>query len=191
MSPRRRVDRDGDRVTDSVSPAYFQVSPDPASRWGLPLVAVLAAVVMSAAIAAGALMLVRHEVDRRAAVNDAAALGSARDFMTTYTTLDPFDANAYADRVLALGTGEFVTLFEAKREEILARVARSEPTVGTVLEAGVQRWNDDGSADVLLATKITKAPSDGGSADEIGSRWVATAVKEGQHWKISNLVQVI
>jgi len=191
VSPRRRVGRDGDHGADSVSPAYFQVSPEPAARWGLRLVAVMAAVVMSAAIAASALMLVRHEVDRRAALNNAAALGSARDFITTYTTLDPLDANAYADRVLALGTGEFVTLFEAKREEILARVAAAEPTVGTVLEAGVQRWNDDGSADVLLATKIATATSDGESTDEIGSRWVATAVKEGQHWKISNLVQVI
>ncbi|MCH9709611.1 MAG: mammalian cell entry protein [Actinomycetia bacterium] len=180
-----------DDIRDSVSPDYFQVSPGPASRWGLALVAVMSAVVMSAAIAAGALILVRHDADRRAALNDAAALGSAREFITTYTTLDPLDANAYADRVLALSTGEFAKLFEAKREEILARVARSEPTAGTVLEAGVQRWNDDGSADVLLATKIAKATPDGESTEEIGSRWVATAVKEGQHWKISNLVQVI
>ena len=39
--------------------------------------------------------------------------------------------------------------------EILVQVARAEPTTGTVVEAGVQRWNDDGSADVLVATKIS------------------------------------
>ena len=39
--------------------------------------------------------------------------------------------------------------------EILVQVARAEPTHGTVVEAGVQRWNDNGSADVLVATKIS------------------------------------
>ena len=45
--------------------------------------------------------------------------------------------------------------------EILIQVARAEPTQGTVLEAGVQRWNDDGSADVLVATKISNKTPDG------------------------------
>jgi Mce-associated membrane protein len=60
-----------------------------------------------------------------------------------------------------------------------------------VLEAGLQRWNDDGSADVLLATKITSKSPDGKSTIESGSRWVATTIKEGQQWKISRLIQVI
>ncbi len=38
--------------------------------------------------------------------------------------------------------------------EIVVQVARAEPPTGTVLEAGVQRWNDNGGADVLVATKI-------------------------------------
>ena len=155
------------------------------------MVAAVAAVVVAAAITASTLMLVRHEQDRRVAVNDAAALGFAREFMTTYMTLDPFNANAYADRVLAQGTGEFAKIFKEKQNEILVQVARSEPSTGTVLEAGVQRWNDDGSADVLLATKVTTSTPDGKSTVESGSRWVATTIKEGQQWKISNLVQVI
>ncbi len=69
--------------------------------------------------------------------------------------------------------------------EILIQVARAEPTQGTVLEAGVQRWNDDGSADVLVATKIsTKRRTE--RPVESGNRWVVTAMKEGQQWKISN-----
>jgi Mce-associated membrane protein len=151
----------------------------------------LVAVVVAAAITASTLMLVRHEDDRNAAVDDAAALGYAREFMTMYMTLDPFNANAYADRILAQGTGEFAKIFKEKQNEILVQVARSEPSTGTVLEAGVQRWNDDGSADVLLATKVTTTSPDGKSTIESGSRWVATTIKEGQQWKISNLVQVI
>jgi Mce-associated membrane protein len=44
---------------------------------------------------------------------------------------------------------------------------------------------------VLVATKITTKSPDGKQTVESGSRWVATAVKEGQQWKISNLIQVI
>ena len=136
-------------------------------------------------------MLVSHETDHRTSVNDAAALGYVREFMTAYTTLDPFNANAYADRILAQGTGDFAKMFKEKENEILIQVARAEPTKGSVVDAGVQRWNDNGSADVLVATKITTKSPDGKSTIESGNRWVATAIKEGQQWKISQLIQVI
>ncbi|MGE0217451.1 mammalian cell entry protein [Mycolicibacterium sp.] len=182
MSPRRRI---------SDGPDYFEVTPRSPRRWGLPLVAMLAAVLVAAAVGASTFMLVRHESDRRVALEDAAALGYAREFMTMYTTLDPFNANAYADRILAQGTGEFERAFRERQNEILIQVARSEPTTGTVLEAGVQRRNSDGSTDVLIATKVTTTSPDGKSTIESGSRWVATTIKEGQQWKISNLIQVI
>jgi Mce-associated membrane protein len=75
--------------------------------------------------------------------------------------------------------------------EILVQVARAEPTTGTVLDAGVQRWNDNGSADVLVAVKVGTSTPDGKSTVESGSRWVVTTIEEGQQWKISNLIQVI
>ncbi len=197
MSPRRKFDdsvdggADPKASTDSVHPDYFRVSAKPVRRWGLPLAAVVAAVVVSAAITASTLMLVRHEVDSRAALNEAAALGDVREFMTMYMTIDPLNANAYADRILAHGTGEFAKMFQERRNEILVQVARSEPAVGTVLEAGVQRWNDDGSIDVLLAAKVATTTPDGKSAVESVSRWVATTTKQGQQWKVSNLIQVM
>lgn len=192
MSPRRRFDESADTgAAEPLRPDYFHVEPKPPRRWGLPLVAVVAAVLVTAAVAASSLMLVRHEADRRAALDDAAALGYAREFMTMYMSLDPFNANAYADRILAQGTGEFARNFKERLNEILIQVARSEPSTGTVLEAGVERWHDDGSADVLLATKVTSTTPDGKSTIESGSRWVATTIKEGQQWKISNLIQVI
>ena len=184
MSPRRRLPAEADAD-------YFEVAPRPPRRWGLALVAALAAVLVSAAVVGSALMLVRHEADRRAEITEAAALGYARDFMTMYTSLDPFNANAYADRVLAEGTGEFETNFRQRMNEILIQVAQAEPTTGTVLEAGVQRWNDDGSVDVLVATKVTSTMPDGNTTIESGSRWVATTTKEGEQWKIKNLIQVI
>lgn len=183
MSPRRKLDID--------KRDFFDVAPSPPRRWGLPIIAMLATLLIAAAITGSALMLVQHEKDRRTSVKEAAALGYVREFMTQYTTLDPFHANDYADRILAQGTGDFAKMFKDKENEILIQVARAEPTTGTVLEAGVQRWNDNGSADVLVATKIATKSPDGKSTIESGNRWVATAIKEGQQWKISNLIQVI
>jgi Mce-associated membrane protein len=183
MSPRRKVAAD--------ETGFFDVTPRPPRRWGLPIIAAVAAVLITAAITASTLMLIGHETDRRAADRDKAALIYVREFMTMYTTLDPFHANDYTDRILAHGTGDFAKMFSEKQNEILIQVARAEPTKGAVLEAGVQRWNDNGSADVLVATKITTKSPDGKSTIESGNRWVATAIKEGQQWKISQLIQVI
>jgi Mce-associated membrane protein len=134
---------------------------------------------------------VSHRTDVTNRADDAQVLDYVQAFMTSYTTLDPFNANAYTDRVLAQGTGEFESMFKEKQNEILIQVAQAEPTTGTVVAAGVQRWNDNGSADVLVATKITSKSPDGKSTIESGNRWVATAIKEGQQWKISQLIQVI
>jgi Mce-associated membrane protein len=183
MSPRRKLDAD--------ERDFFAVVRKPPRRWGLPITATLATLLIAAAIAGSTLMLIAHEKDRRTSVKDAAALSYVREFMTAYTTLDPFHANDYGNRILAQGTGDFAKMFKEKENEILIQVARAEPTKGTVLEAGVQRWNDNGSADVLVATKISTKSPDGKSIIESGNRWVATAIKEGQQWKISNLIQVI
>jgi Mce-associated membrane protein len=183
VSPRRKLDAD--------ERDFFDVAPEPPRRWGLPIIAALATLLIAAAITGSTMMLIQHEQDRRASVKEAAALSYVREFMTAYTTLDPFHANDYADRILAQGTGDFAKLFKDKENEILIQVARAEPTKGTVLDAGLQRWNDNGSADVLVATKISSKSPDGKSTIESGNRWVATAIKEGQQWKISQLIQVI
>ncbi len=183
MSPRRKIDAEEPEL-------YTTPAAKPPRRWGLPIVATLSAILIAAAIAASALMVVSHESDHRTQVRDADVLGYVRSFMTTYTTLDPFQANYYGDRIQSQATGDFAKMFKEKINEILVRVARAEPTQGTVVEAGVQRWNDDGSADVLVATKISNKTPDGKTI-ESGDRWVVTAKKEGQLWKISQLIQVI
>jgi Mce-associated membrane protein len=183
MSPRRKLEAG---ETD-----FFEATPKPPPQWGLPVLSVVAALLIAAAIAGSTLMVIRHESDHRSAIKDAAALSYVREFMKMYTTLDPFHANDYADRVLAQGTGDFAKTFKDKENEILVQVARAEPTQGTVLDAGVQRWNDNGSADILVATKVSSKSPDGKMTIESGNRWIATATKEGPQWKISRLIQVI
>lgn len=182
MSPRLRVDPD--------SRALFRM-PDPQPRrWVLPLVAGLAAVVVAAAVTVSALVLVQHVQHRQDAVRDVAVLSFAGAFMTQYTSPDPFHANDYADKVLAQGTGQFAKLYRDKMNEVVIQVARAEPGTGKVQALGIERWYDDGSADVVVATTTTTKLPDGKTI-ESGNRWVVTATKEGEQWKISNLLQVI
>jgi Mce-associated membrane protein len=185
VSPRRKVE------TDSVE--LFRL-PDPQPRrWALPLVAGLAAALIIAALTVSTLLLVKRETQRQDAIRDVAVLSFARGFVTQYTSIDPFHANDYADKVLAQGTGQFAKLYQDKMNEVVIQVARAEPTTGTVQDLGIERWNSDGSADVVVAA-TTKTRMPDGKTIESGSRWVVTATQEGGAggpWKISNLLQVI
>jgi Mce-associated membrane protein len=183
VSPRRKVD-------PVASPEFGERSPLPRRRTGLAVLVSAAVAVVIAALSVSTLLLVHHEEHRRAAVKDVEVIGYVRAFMTQYTSPDPMNANAYADQVLAQSTGQLAQAYEQRINEILVQVAQLEPTTGTVLDAGVERWNDDGSADVLVATKTVTTFPDGRTFEE-GSRWVATASQEGDQWKISNLLQVI
>ncbi|MEU0497043.1 mammalian cell entry protein [Mycobacterium sp. NPDC006124] len=186
MSPRRKVD-ETERDFFAASAATPKASP----RWGLPLTAILAFVIAAVAIAGSIFIVVDHESLKRTEDRDAAALFYVRGFMTEYTSLDPFHANDYGDRILAQGTGDFEKSFKEKLNEIVVQVARAEPTTGVVQEAGVQRWNDNGSADILVATNVKSTGPDGKTPIESGTRWVVTTIEEGQQWKISQLIQVI
>src|SRR6185369_3855972 len=93
VSPRRRI--------DAAEADYFAVTPKPPRRWGLAVTAVVATLLIAAAVTASTFMLVRHERAGEIQSRAAAALTYVRGFMTAYTTLDPFHANDYADRILA------------------------------------------------------------------------------------------
>jgi Mce-associated membrane protein len=201
MSPRRRIEPgsttgDGDERLREEQKARGTTNRRDwravvRSARGLPGLGVAGSLLVIAAIVLTSLMLWSHESDHGAEVTDADVLGSVGQFMTEYTTLDPFHANDYADRVLAAATGEFAKEFKEKENAILVQVARAEPTKGTVIDAGIEKWHDDGSVSVLVATKISTTVGQSRRPVESGNRWVVSAVKEGQQWKISRLTQVI
>ncbi|KAA8967494.1 mammalian cell entry protein [Mycobacterium sp.] len=203
MSPRRRIAPGEASLLVEQIPKKYPWSVLPLPRWRLPrqwwkpsrgalfpLGMSVAALIATAAIATCSLILVSHKAHLQAASKEAVVLVSVRSFMTGFTSLDPFHANAYVDRILASATGDFAKQYREHENEILIQVARAEPTKGTALEAGVERWNDDGSATVLVATEITSKSPDGKQVVENTNRWVVTAQQEGSQWKISNLVQV-
>ncbi|HKI39017.1 MAG: mammalian cell entry protein [Mycobacterium sp.] len=157
----------------------------------LPLVGAVAAVLMAAAITVSALMLISHESRERAASKDREVLSYVSGFMTQFTSIDPFHANDYVDAVLGQATGDFAKQYRENANQILLQLARAEPATGTVLGAGVERWNDDGSVNVIVATAVTTKSQDEKQVVENTNRWTATARREGKQWKISTLQQVI
>lgn len=182
MSPRRRIPA-------NEVPSFRMPDPTP-SRRRLRMVASVAAVAMVAALGLSAFVFAKSYTSQRAAVRSAAVIDFVRTFVTQYTSPDPFNANAYADKILALGTGNFAELYSQKMTEVVIQVAQAEPGVGSVQEIGIERWNDDGSANVIAVANMTTTLPDGKKIDS-GSRWEITAVKEGDQWKVSDLIQVL
>jgi Mce-associated membrane protein len=184
MSPRRRF-------APGEAPLLSAPPPEPQRPRGLPVAIAAASVLALVAVAVSALMLGSHESRERAASRDREVLNYVTGFMAGFTSLDPFHANDYIARVQAQATGDFAKEYHDKANEILLQVARAEPATGTVLDAGVERWNDDGSANVIVATEVTSKSPDDKQVFENTTRWMATATREGNQWKISNLLRVI
>ncbi|MGC2653824.1 MAG: mammalian cell entry protein [Mycobacterium sp.] len=197
MSPRRKI-RPGEQsllaAPASQSPRsrqWLHRIREPSRPLRIPLLFTVAALLMVGALTSSALMLVSHLRSDSAAEKDRAVLSYVSSFMTEFASVDPYHANDYVDRVLTQATGDFQKQFQDSANEILFQIARGERTTGTVLDAGLERWNDDGSANVLVATEVTSKAPDGKQLFDNTGRWVATAKQEGNAWKISNLSQVI
>ncbi len=184
MSPRRRFEP-GEEPLLVVTPV------PPGRPWWQPAAGAAAAVLMVAAIAACTLMLISHQSRERAASKEREVLSYVSGFMAQFTSIDPYHANDYVTRVMAQATGEFAKQYHEKANEILLQVARAEPATGAVLGAGLERWNDDGSATVMVATDVTSKSPDGKQVYDNTNRWISTVTQEGNQWKISNLQQVI
>ena len=185
MSPRRKFE---------PGEGTLLVATDPESRrraWGLPVASAVGAVLMTAAITLATLMLISHQSREHVASEDREVLNYVTGFMTQFTSLDPYHANDYIMRIMAQATGDFAKQYHDKANEILLQVARAEPATGTILGAAVERWNDDGSATVMVATEVTSKSPDQKQVFENTNRWTATATREGNQWKISSLLQVI
>ncbi|MGI9162914.1 MAG: mammalian cell entry protein [Mycobacterium sp.] len=143
-----------------------------------------------AALTTSAVVFGNWRTGHQREIREAAVLTFVRSFVTQYTSPDPFHANDYTDKILAMGTGQFAKLYSDKINEVVVQVARAEPGVGSVQEIGIENWNDDGSANVVaVSTMITTMPD--GRKLPSASRWVVTAMKEGDQWKVSNLIQVV
>lgn len=187
MSPRRRI------ADDTPEQTPVAVS-RPRVRRRLVVATVLAASVIAAALTASVLMLAPHESHRTTMLRQAAVLDVARSFTVEFMSPDPtgdFGANRYVDRMTAQVTGDFATWWDTEQDEILVAIAKGPQIEATVLYAGLERWNDDGSADVLVVVRRAIKDDAGKTVAEPTERVVETVRLEGEQWKISNLSSVV
>jgi Mce-associated membrane protein len=195
MSPRRKIDAGEQPLlnaqTVQLPRKWLSHFAKPARPHRFSMLVTLAAILTLGALTACTLMFVSHLRADAQAEKNRAVLSYVSSFMTEFTSVDPYHANDYVDRMLAQATGDFQKQYQSSANEILFRIAQGERTRGTVLDAGVDRWNDDGSANVLVATEVTSKSPDGKQTFDNTDRWVATARQEGNGWKISNLSQVL
>lgn len=201
MSPRRRIQPGEEPLLKVPKSTLWSRLPwrpalprqwwKPSRNWAMPVAMLVAGVVAAGGISTSAYVLINQRSHHQVEMKDVDVLGFVQAFMTGFTTLDPFNANAYMDRVLAQATGDFAKQYHDKKNQILIQVAQAEPTRGTILAAAVERWNDDGSANVLVATDVTYKTPDQKQILDNTNRWVVTAQREGDQWKISSLQQVI
>ncbi|PQM49697.1 hypothetical protein C1Y40_00083 [Mycobacterium talmoniae] len=188
MSPRRKIELGEPGLL--VAPP-----PRPPRPWRAIFAAAVGALVILGSITAGALMLYSHESHRRTALNEVAALDIARAFTAEFLSPDPTGdsgANRYVDRMAAQSAGELGKWWQDRKNEILIQVATGPVVKATILDAGVERWNDDGSVDVLVVAKTAIKSADGKRIEaEPTVRCLETVRREGDQWKISNLSPVI
>jgi len=189
VSPRRRV-----TGVSAVLAVEASDAAPPARDRGLIAAAVAAALVMAAALGAGVAILIPHEKHRRTTVREVAVLDVARSFTVEFMSPDPtgeFGANRYVDRMTAQVTGDFAQWWAEEQNAILIQVAKGPQIEATVLAAGLERWNDDGSADVLVVVRRAIKDEHGQTVAEPTERVLETLRQEGDRWKISNLSAVL
>lgn len=184
MSPRRKF-QPGEETP------LFALAALPRRSWRLLAVGIVSGLLLTTAITLSSLLFASHASHDQATRKDHEVVDFVKYFMEQFTSVDPYHANEYVERVLAHATGDFAKEYHDKANQILLQVAQAEPATGTVVEVGVERWNDDGSVNVLVVTEFTSKSPDGKQVYKNTNRWATTAKQEGNQWKISKLDQVV
>lgn len=178
---------------DAVSPEDNPSDPRRPSRLGIGWVAGLCAVLIllgAGAIAGGYYALRGNEQAADNARSEEAALQAAKDCVTATQAPDTAAMTAAQSKILECSTGDFGVQAGLFGSVIAEAYTAANATVKVDdLRAAVERHNEDGSINVLVAVRVRISNSE--AADQqVGYRLRATmAFDEGQY-RIARLDQV-
>lgn len=140
--------------------------------------------------AAGYFALRSHQESQSIAREDLAAIEAAKDCVAATQAPDAGAMSASMQKIIECGTGDFgaqASLYTSMLVE--AYQAASVHVQVTDMRAAVERNNNDGSVDVLVALRVKVSNTDS-DAHEVGYRLrVRMALDEGRY-KIAKLDQV-
>lgn len=185
---------ESDEVTDEASAAADQaVDETRRSRlgrgWFTGICAALTVLTVGVAVA-GYLALRSHDASEAIARSDAAALAAAKDCVSATHAPDAAAMSASQLKIIDCATGDFAaqaTLYSGVL--IDAYEAASVTVKVSDLRAAVERHNDDGSIDVLVAVRTTMSNSQVQNQEQGYRLRVKMAPADGQ-FKVARLDQV-
>lgn len=122
--------------------------------------------------------------------DDAVALQAAKDCVTATQAPDTTSMGASQAKIIECSTGDFgaqAGFFSGMMVE--AYQAANVTVQVSDLRAAVERHNDDGSVDILVAVR-TKVTNSAATDQEQGYRLRVTMQRDDGTYKIANLVQV-
>ncbi|MCI4673867.1 hypothetical protein [Candidatus Mycolicibacterium alkanivorans] len=185
IPPADDAERDEVAVVDEALPHRSSLS----ARW---LAGVCAALVIAAlALGAGGYLALRSHQKSVATVRaEAAALAAAKDCVTATQAPDASAMEASQRKIIECATGGFgaqATLYSGLLVD--AYQAANVQVQVSDMRAAVERHNDDGSMDVLVAMRV-KVSNTEAQGQEQGYRLRVKMMPDAGTYKIADLAQV-
>jgi len=174
---------------ESAEPDYCRRPSRLGVGWIAGICAALVLVAGGAAVG-GYLALQSHRQSEAIARVDAAALRAARDCVTATQAPDTAAMVAAQSKIIECSTGQFGVqspLYSSVLAE--AYQAANVKVAVSDMRAAVERHNDDGSVDVLVAVRV-KVTNSEAADQEVGYRLRVQMAPEAGTYKIARLDQV-
>ena len=176
-------------VADDAEPAKVSRSRLASCGWLAGVCAIL--LILTAASATGGYFALRaHDNSESTARAEAAAMAAAKDCVTVTQAPDASAMQASQRKIIECATGDFgaqATLYSSVLVD--AYQASNAQVQVSDMRAAVERHNDDGSIDVLIALRVAVSNS-AAKNQETGFRLRVKMAQDNGTYKIARLDQV-
>ena len=192
LNPTDAEDTPADELTEQSNPVadIYERRPSRLGRGWLAVICVGLLILTAAAVVGGVFAIRYHDHSEVIARDDAAAVQAAKECVAATHAPDIAAMSASQLKIIECSTGDFgaqATLYSGVLVEAY-QAANAQVQVSDI-RAGVERHNDDGSVNVLVAvrTKVTNSES---ADQEQGYRLRVTMARDEGTYKIAKLEQV-